>query len=206
MIHSAHQSQFGDRKNNALQDRWRAGAGRRRQDGMRDGAERAAHRRACRGAVRNSATRSRTGRGPAGCGQRAIVHGNLALKALPEISAWTAAIAEAAYAASAGRHADLPRRRPCDLGRHRVRPRPPRGRDRAAAVRAVARRASGFPHARHHRQRQSARRAARLCQRPAGFRRLFPGSARRRSIPRVSAPWACAASIRPSAGRSTKRA
>ncbi|TIW47232.1 MAG: arginase, partial [Mesorhizobium sp.] len=31
---------------------------------------------------------------------RAVVHGNLALKALPEISAWTAAIAETAYAAS----------------------------------------------------------------------------------------------------------
>ncbi|MGX7871583.1 arginase [Mesorhizobium sp. ORM6] len=29
-----------------------------------------------------------------------VVHGNLALKALPEISAWTSAIAEAAYAAS----------------------------------------------------------------------------------------------------------
>ncbi|MBZ9799599.1 arginase [Mesorhizobium sp. ES1-4] len=33
---------------------------------------------------------------------RRIVHGNLALKALPEISAWTSAISEAAYAASAG--------------------------------------------------------------------------------------------------------
>ena len=32
---------------------------------------------------------------------RRIVHGNLALKALPEISAWTSAIAQAAYAASA---------------------------------------------------------------------------------------------------------
>lgn len=32
---------------------------------------------------------------------QAISHGNLALKALPEISAWTAAIAETAYAASA---------------------------------------------------------------------------------------------------------
>ncbi|TGQ68329.1 MAG: arginase [Mesorhizobium sp.] len=31
---------------------------------------------------------------------RRVVHGNLALKALPEISAWTSAIAEAAYAAS----------------------------------------------------------------------------------------------------------
>jgi arginase len=31
---------------------------------------------------------------------RRIVHGNLALKALPEISAWTSAIAQAAYAAS----------------------------------------------------------------------------------------------------------
>ena len=31
---------------------------------------------------------------------RAVVHGNLALKALPEISAWTAAIAQASYAAS----------------------------------------------------------------------------------------------------------
>ncbi|TGV63438.1 arginase, partial [Mesorhizobium sp. M00.F.Ca.ET.149.01.1.1] len=31
---------------------------------------------------------------------RPVVHGNLALKALPEISAWTAAIAETAYAAS----------------------------------------------------------------------------------------------------------
>ncbi|AGB45183.1 arginase [Mesorhizobium australicum WSM2073] len=31
---------------------------------------------------------------------RRVVHGNLALKALPEISAWTFAIAEAAYAAS----------------------------------------------------------------------------------------------------------
>jgi arginase len=33
---------------------------------------------------------------------RRVVHGNLALKALPEISAWTSAIAETAYAASAG--------------------------------------------------------------------------------------------------------
>jgi arginase len=32
---------------------------------------------------------------------RRVVHGNLALKALPEISAWTSAIAQAAYAASA---------------------------------------------------------------------------------------------------------
>jgi len=32
---------------------------------------------------------------------RPLVHGNLAIKALPEISAWTAAIAEAAYGASA---------------------------------------------------------------------------------------------------------
>ena len=32
---------------------------------------------------------------------RRLVHGNLALKALPEISAWTSAIAQAAYAASA---------------------------------------------------------------------------------------------------------
>lgn len=32
---------------------------------------------------------------------RRVVHGNLALKALPEISAWTAAIAETAYRASA---------------------------------------------------------------------------------------------------------
>ena len=31
---------------------------------------------------------------------RAVVHGNLALKALPEISAWTSAIAETAYTAS----------------------------------------------------------------------------------------------------------
>ncbi|UVK36652.1 arginase [Mesorhizobium sp. AR10] len=31
---------------------------------------------------------------------RRVVHGNLALKALPEVSAWTSAIAEAAYAAS----------------------------------------------------------------------------------------------------------
>ncbi|MEI9425302.1 arginase [Mesorhizobium sp. Cs1299R1N1] len=31
---------------------------------------------------------------------RRVVHGNLALKALPEISAWTSAISEAAYAAS----------------------------------------------------------------------------------------------------------
>ncbi|MER9299791.1 arginase [Mesorhizobium sp. M0621] len=31
---------------------------------------------------------------------RRVVHGNLALKALPEISAWTSAIADAAYAAS----------------------------------------------------------------------------------------------------------
>src|SRR5258708_39260025 len=31
---------------------------------------------------------------------RAVVHGNLALKALPEISAWTTAIAETAYAAA----------------------------------------------------------------------------------------------------------
>ncbi|WP_442582922.1 arginase [Mesorhizobium sp. ASY16-5R] len=33
---------------------------------------------------------------------RRIVHGNLALKALPEISAWTSAITETAYVASAG--------------------------------------------------------------------------------------------------------
>jgi arginase len=33
--------------------------------------------------------------------RRNVSHGNLALKALPEISAWTSAIAEAAYAASA---------------------------------------------------------------------------------------------------------
>ena len=31
---------------------------------------------------------------------RRVVHGNLALKALPEVSAWTSAIAEAAYVAS----------------------------------------------------------------------------------------------------------
>ncbi|TIS08914.1 MAG: arginase, partial [Mesorhizobium sp.] len=31
---------------------------------------------------------------------RPVAHGNLALKALPEISAWTAAISETAYAAS----------------------------------------------------------------------------------------------------------
>jgi arginase len=33
---------------------------------------------------------------------RRVVHGNLALKALPEISAWTSAIAETAYSASGG--------------------------------------------------------------------------------------------------------
>ena len=33
---------------------------------------------------------------------RRVVHGNLALKALPEISAWTSAIAETAYSASVG--------------------------------------------------------------------------------------------------------
>ncbi|MEQ1950234.1 arginase [Mesorhizobium sp. CN2-181] len=33
---------------------------------------------------------------------RRVIHGNLALKALPEISAWTSAIAETAYVASAG--------------------------------------------------------------------------------------------------------
>jgi len=33
---------------------------------------------------------------------RRVLHGNLALKALPEVSAWTAAIAAAAYAASEG--------------------------------------------------------------------------------------------------------
>jgi arginase len=79
----------------------RPGPGGRRSARLRDGAERLAHgrdRQAIAG-LGHSVTDlgTVTPRAP-----RELVHGNPALKTLPEVSAWTEALAEAAYAASDG--------------------------------------------------------------------------------------------------------
>ena len=104
-------------------------------------------------------------------------HCNGALKALPQVSAWTGALIEAAYTASAeampifmGGDNSLSAGTIPGVARRG-------GRGRARTVRPVAGRPSGLPYPGQHDKRQPSRRTPRLCQRPARVRRLLPGAA-----------------------------